>query len=51
MWLQGYNNYTRAAVRAIFGAFNLSGNHARYLSKVYKSGIQEMEILHHPANR
>ena len=39
-----------AAVRAI-EAPNLSGKHARWWSKVYGSGIKEVEIVHHPGKK
>ena len=35
-----------AAVKAILGAPNLTGKHARWWSKVYSSGIRHLEIVH-----
>jgi len=36
-----------AAVKVILGSPNLTGRHARWCSKVYDSGIQHLEIVHH----
>ena len=35
-----------AAVKAILGAPSLSGKHARWWSKIYGSGIKQVEIVH-----
>ena len=40
-----------AAVKAILGAPNLSGKHARWWSRVYGSGIKKVEIVHRAGNR
>ena len=35
-----------AAVKAILGAPNLTGKHARWWSKIYGSGINQVNIIH-----
>ena len=35
-----------AAVKAVLGAPNLTGQHARWWSKVYSSGIKLIDIVH-----
>ena len=40
-----------AAVKAVLGTPNLTGQHARWWSKVYGSGIIHIEILHRPGKR
>ena len=37
-----------AAVKAVLGAPNLTGQHARWWSKVYGSGIRHINIVHRP---
>jgi len=56
IWYYLYgNNVTivtdHAAVKAISGAPNLTGKHARWWSKVYRSGIKHIDIAHHPGKR
>ncbi|XP_065908993.1 uncharacterized protein [Dysidea avara] len=48
-YLYGHNVIVftdHAAVRAILGAPNLTGRHARWWSKVYGSGIKHIDIIH-----
>ena len=40
-----------AAVKAILGAPNLSGKHARWWSRVYGSGIKKVEIVHRAGSK
>ena len=41
----------QAAVKATLGAPNLTGKHARWWSKVYGSGIKQINIIHHAGKR
>ena len=40
-----------AAVKAILGAPNLTGKHARWWSKVYGSGITQVNIVYHSGKK
>ena len=40
-----------AAVKAILGAPNLAGKHARWWSKVYRSSITQVNIVHHSGKK
>ena len=40
-----------AAVKAILGVPNLTGKHARWWSKVYGSGIKQINIIHHAGKK
>ena len=40
-----------AAVKATLGAPNLTGKHARWWSKVYGSGIKQINIIHHAGKK
>ena len=40
-----------AAVKVVLGIPNLTGQHSRWWSKVYGSGIRHIEILHTPGKK
>ena len=48
LWKQGYCLHRPSAVKAVLKAPNRSGKHARWWTRVYGSGIHEVDIVYRP---